>query len=58
MDRARPLREEGLGGGFWLKSCRESLFSWTVPHPGAPLPAAFNVFVVKLSAWESQHSSQ
>lgn len=31
---------------------------WAVLHVEAPLPGAFNVFVVKLSAGESQHSSQ
>lgn len=50
--------EEGLGEGFWLKKGLERFFSWAVLHPGASVPGAFNVFVVKLSARESQHSSQ
>ena len=43
----------------WLKKGQESCFfsSWAVRHPGVPAPGAFNVFVVKLSAGESQHSS-
>lgn len=53
-----PLGETGLGEGFWLKKGRERFSSWAVPHLGAPVPGAFNMFVVKLSAGESQHSSQ
>lgn len=37
----------------------EVFFSWAAWHPGVPVPpGAFNVFVVKLSVGESQHSSQ
>ena len=61
-----PVGEEESGEEFWLKKSRERLFffffslffSWAVQHPGVPVPGAFNVFVVKLSARESQHSSQ
>lgn len=48
----------GVGRGILAKKGQERVFSRAVPHPGAPEPGAFNVFVVKLSAGESQHGSQ
>ena len=62
----QPLGEEGFGERFWLKKGRESFVfffllgcsaSRSSRHPGVPARGAFNVFVVKLSARESQHSS-
>lgn len=52
-----------VGGGLGRRILAEErpgevFFSGAVLHPGASVPGAFNVFVVKLSARESQHSSQ
>lgn len=46
----------GVGGRTWEEYSRPSPQS--VFHVEAPLPGAFNMFVVKLSGKESQHSSQ
>lgn len=49
-----------LGEGFRLGKERShpAPLPWAVLHVEVPVPGAFNVFVVKLSVKESQHSSQ
>lgn len=56
--RRRILAEEKQGEVVFFLFFFSLFFSWAVQHPGVPVPGAFNVFVVKLSARESQHSSQ
>lgn len=48
----------GSGGGMGERTLEEYSPHWSILHVEAPLPGAFNMFVVKLSAKESQHSSQ
>jgi hypothetical protein len=45
------------GEGLWLKKGQERIFPGLLMHPETPVLGAFNMFVEKLSAWESQQSS-